>query len=112
MKLIVESRDNIIMQITKHDLDEAQAAFDAGNRETNKFIFYFNDDLIIDLGEIHIFYDWTETAAAAFEVSAQPILSRMYAASSFSEKMAIFEEEFGSRITLLPGAQHYVIPSS
>jgi hypothetical protein len=92
--------------ITKEILDEIQAAYDAGNRADNKMTIYFNYNIIVGEETYGPFYDLVETAAIAMEKNVQSILSSMYYTDNFYDKVSIFNQEFGSRITLLPGAEN------
>jgi hypothetical protein len=91
--------------ITKEMLDSIQADYDAGLRADNKLVVRYNYDILVTQNQHQIFDQMVLLVAQVMEKDGISILSNMHATGNFYDEIAIFEQEFGSRITLLPGAE-------
>ncbi len=98
--------------ITKQMLDDIQTAFEAGDIPDNKIIIRYNYDILINQQQHNLFDDMVLSVAEAMEKDGPWILANMHATGNFGDEIAIFEQEFGSRVTLLPGAETVQSPHS
>jgi hypothetical protein len=91
--------------VTKEELDQIQADYDAGLRADNKLYIRYNESIILGESEYQSFLALVSALALAMEKNEQEIKSSMYAASSFQNMLEIFNQEFGSRIILIAGLE-------
>ena len=87
---------------TKEKLDQIQAEYEAGNRSDNKLTLEINYDKIVNQDGHYIFDEFVMEIADAMEKNGTEILSAMHTTGNFYDELAIFEQEFGSRVTIIP----------
>ena len=90
------------MIFSKERLDQIQAEYEAGNRSDNKLTLEINYDIIVHQEAHYIFDELVIEIADAMEKNGIEILSAMHTTGNFYDELAIFEQEFGSRITIIP----------
>jgi hypothetical protein len=91
----------LAVYFTKEKLDQIQAEYEAGNRSSNKLTLEINYDIIVNQDSHYIFDELVLEIADAMEKNGTEILSAMHTTGNFYDELAIFEQEFGSRITII-----------